>query len=767
MACCILIMLWVMDELNYDRYHENANNIYRVIGERHYSDRKAEFATIPPQACDLLLNEFPEVVKATRYFETRGSHGTWLIRHGDLAYLEKTSGAADPAFFEIFDFPFISGDPATCLDDPFNIVMTETTAKKYFSEDEAVGQTLRLDDTWDFIITAVIEDIPRNSHFQFDFLMPNTIFNEIGGDLENWNFWTFHTYVLLDEQANYRDVSAKIGDLIVRHNEQLPSRLFLQPLTDIHLKSKFERDVVGLSDITYVYLLSAIAVFILLIACINFMNLTTAIAGKRAKEVGLRKVVGAVRGNLIRQFLGESILLSFIALVVALAIVEALLPVFNDLLAKELTLHLLDSGKVFLWLLAIAILTGIVSGSYPAFFLASFQPATVLKGSQKSKSGKTWFRRITVIFQFTLSVALIISTLVVYNQLKYISNKKLGFDKDHLVYINCAGQMGVPPKFDSVKQEFLKIPGAKGVTSILQLPPDIYYVANNFGWQGKDPENTEYIRFASTSDDFTDVFQIPVTRGRSFSRDFLGDSASVLINETAAKVMGYDNPLGKQITAPNIQTQKINTFTIVGVLEDFHFRSLHEQVAPLVVFRNTNFFNYIVVRIITEDITGTMAQLRKTTKEVLPEFPLDFRFLDEDYDILYRTEYRLGSLAQYSTLLAILISCLGLFGLASYTVEQRTKEIGVRKVLGASVSNIVLHLSKEFAFWVIIANIIAWPVAYYAMNRWLENFAYRINVEWWTFVTAGVLAFVIAFITVSFQAIKAATTNPVDALRYE
>jgi ABC-type antimicrobial peptide transport system permease subunit len=644
--------------------------------------------------------------------------------------------------------------------------MTETTAKKYFGEEEALGQTLRLDDTWDFIITAVIEDLPHNSHFQFDFLMPITIFNEIGGNLENWNLWAFHTYVLLDEPANHQLVSAKIADVITRNNDRLPSRLFLQPLTDIHLKSEFEGDVIGLGDITYIYLLSAIALFILVIACINFMNLTTAVASKRAKEVGMRKVVGAVKGNLIRQFLGESLLLTFIALLIALAMVELLLPVFNDLSSKQLSWNTIGVGKIIIGLVSIAIVTGFVSGSYPAFFLSSFQPVNVLKGTIRGYKGKSFFRKATVIFQFTLSVSLIISTIVVYNQLRFIGNKKLGFDKENLVYINTAGQLGIPPRFESVKQEFMNIPGVEGVTSILQLPPDVYYVTNNLNWEGRDNDKQEMIRFIATEQDFADVFKVPVLQGRSFSRDFPADTASILINQSAAKLMGYDNPLGKQVTAPN-QDQEINTFTIIGVVEDFHFRSLHEEVTPLVVFLNNQFFNYIVLRINMDDVAVTMAQLRKITKEVLPEFPLDFRFLDEDFDAAYRAEQRLGSLARYATLLAIFISCMGLFGLASHTAEQRTKEIGVRKVLGASVSNVVLHLSKEFAFWVIIANLIAWPLAYYAMNQWLENFAYRIDLELSTFVLAGVLALVIAFITVSFQAVKAATANPVDALRYE
>jgi predicted permease len=759
-ACTILILLWILDELSYDRFHQKADRLYRAVGEVYFADHVSRFATLPPLAAPTLESEYPEVKRATRYFEVRDNQGTWMVRRGDIAYFENHSACADPWFFEIFDFPFMAGDPKTALENPYSIVLTESTAKKYFGDEDPLGQRLLLDNRFDFAVTAVIKDIPHNSHMQFDFMVPIQLFEEFGFPLQNWDQWMFHTYLLLEKQATYRNLDAKISDLINRNSEQARSRIYLQPLEDIHLRSRFENDVLGQGDIMYIYLFSALVLFILIIASINFMNLSTARANRRAKEVGLRKVVGANRFQLILQYLGESILMSFAALALAILLVKLSLPVFNELSDKQLSLNLFDNWQMLGWLLLIAFITGIVSGSYPAFFLSSFKPVKVLKGVKESGRGKSVFREVCVIIQFTISISLVISSIVVYHQLRYISNKKLGFEKDQLIYLNIAGQPGVLQQYENLKNEFLKIPGVLDVSKVSQLPPNVNVAPNNINWEGKNPDENTLIRFISASFNFTDIFKIPLTRGRTFSREFSTDSTAVLINERASRVMGMEDPVGKELTVGEAK------FPIIGVMEDFHLRSFREEISPLIVGITANFYNYIVVRTGEGNIYQIMKDLKETRSQVLPEFPINFRFLDEDYEALYRAEQRLGKLAYYSTALAILISCLGLFGLASFMAEQRTKEIGIRKVLGASVSGIVLLLSREFAKWVLLANLIAWPLAWLLMQRWLQDFVYRINISWWIFVLAGGMALLIAFVTVGYQAIKAALADPVESLRY-
>jgi ABC-type antimicrobial peptide transport system permease subunit len=760
-ACTILILLWILDELSYDRFHQNADRLYRVVGEVYFADHVSQFAALPPQTAPTLESEYPEVKRATRYFEIRDTQGTWMVRRDDIAYFENHSACADPWFFEIFDFPFISGDPKTALEKPYSIVLTRSTARKYFGEEDPLGQRLLLDNRFDFAVTGVIEDIPHNSHMQFDFMVPIQLFEEFGMPLQNWDNWMFHTYLLLGEGASYRDLDPKIADLIDKNTEQTHSRIYLQPLKDIHLRSHFENDVPGQGDILYVYLFSAIVLFILIIASINFMNLATARASRRAKEVGLRKVVGASRLQLILQYLGEAVLTSFAALLLAILLVEMLLPVFNELSDKRLSLDLFNNGQIAGRLFFIAFVTGIISGSYPAFFLSSFKPVRVLKGMKETGRGKSTFREVCVIIQFAISIALVISSIVVYFQMRYISNKNLGFEKDQLIYLHIAGQPGALQQYETLKNEFLKIPGVLDISKVSQLPPNISVAPNDINWEGRNPDENPLIRYVSVSHNFTDIFKIPLTRGRSFSREFFTDSTAVLINETAAGMMGFENPLDKQLSLGEAK------FPIIGVMEDFHLRSFREEISPLVVGITANFYNYIVLRIGEENIHQIMADLEAARSRILPEFPISFRFLDEDYQALYRAEQRLGKLAYYSTALAIFIACLGLFGLASFTAVQRTKEIGIRKALGASVSGIVLLLSKEFAKWVLLANIIAWPVAWFAMNNWLENFAYRIDMAWWIFVMSGALALVIALLTVGYQAVRAANANPVDSLRHE
>jgi putative ABC transport system permease protein len=755
MACCILILLWVQDELSYDRFHGNASDIYRVIQDINFTDHSTTWTITQGPLGPSLEKDFPEIIRAARI--------TW--RGFRLTYSEKSFdervGMADGSIFEMFTFPLIKGDPATALSEPRSIVLTEETAEKYFGTEDPLGKTIKADNRYDFLVTGVMKNIPRNSHLQFDFLIPFIFGRELKYTVDNWRNSQFRTYVQLQKGIPYQEVVQKIsGYLYKKPTLEKDARLNLQPLTRIHLYSNYEFDQAH-GDITFVTIFSVIASFILLIACINFMNLATARSGNRAKEIGMRKVVGAYKKNIIQQFFGESILLAFIALLFALILVWLLLPVFNNLSAKELSLDVSGNPWILLGLISIALFTGIISGTYPALFLSAFRPVKVLKGASQSSSKGSVFRKILVVFQFSLTILLIICTTVVYTQLNYMRNRKLGYDKEYMIYTGMRGNMR--SKFEAVKNELLQNPNILAVTATSNVPTYGYSFSNSlWRWDGQNPDEETLMRAVFVDYDYFKTFRMEIVEGRSYSKEFSTDASdAIMVNEAAVKAMGMESPVGKRLSIGD------NNFKIIGVVKNYHFRSVRQEIDPLILIYNPRPSGVLFARLKSENISQTIGDIENTWKKFAPGYPFRYRFLDEAIDNLYRAEQRVGTIFKYFSFLAVFISCLGLFGLASFMAERRTKEIGIRKVLGASVSGMVVLLSKEFTKWVLVSNLIAWPVAYYAMSRWLESYAYKTNIQLWTFIIASVLALIIAVFTVSYQAIKASLANPVESLRYE
>lgn len=764
MACCILILLWVRDELSFDRFHHNIDNIYRVIRQEQDTAEAGKDALTPPPLADALKEKFPGITHATRF----GSWGRWLVTSGEKNFYETRYKCADPDFFEMFNFPFIKGNPKNALINTYSVVLTEKMAEKYFGSEDPIGKTLNINKKFDVIVTGVIKNVPGNSTLIFDFIFPFRIL--VGKDLlgektgENWGFNSFNTFVMLNQSSTARELAPKIAGIFKEHNEEDTDLALLQPFKDIHLYSNIQFDLDSVGDIKYVTIFSLLALFVLIIACINFMNLTTAKSAKRAKEVGLRKVIGAKRPQLIWQFFGESMLMSCFAFLLALVLVELILPLFNNLSGKNLSLTPSGNITIYLGLVVITLITGILAGSYPALLLSAFQPVKTLKGASDVKTtGKNrtpLFRKILVVTQFTLSIGLIIGTTVIYTQLGFMRDKDLGINKEHIVYIPMAES--VIEKYESIKKEFLRNPDVVNVSASLALPTDIGNSPGSPEWEGKDPNNNMQIKADFVDYDYIETFQIKMAQGRSFSKEFPTDKdEAYIVNEEAVRRMGLESPVGKQFSFWNRKGK------IIGVMKDFHFRPMYYQIQPIVFKIFPDWFRVIYIRIKPGDIPATLESLKKTWYRANPGYPFEYRFLDEQFHQLYLTEERMGTLTKYFTVLGILIACLGLFGLASFMAEQRTKEIGIRKALGASVANIILLLSKEFTKLVLVATIIAWPTAYFTMNHWLQNFAYRVGIGWWVFVLSAGLTIIIAFLTVSYQSIKTATANPVEALKYE
>jgi putative ABC transport system permease protein len=762
MACCILILLWIQDELSYDKFHENADNIYRVAGEQQYSDGSVDkFAVTPEALAAALKKEYPEVIYSTKISRTRGG----LFKYDDNSFYERSVAYTDEFFFRIFKFPFIKGDSKIALSNPYSIVITRDIANKYFGNDDPIGKTIIFNNAYNLSVTGIIENIPHNSHLKFDFFIPMKIYKDIrtssGLIFDEWRTYGYYTFLLLQKNMQFKTVNKKISRYLDKRSDDNTTALFLQPLTKIHLYSDLTADIGGRGDIKYVYIFSIIAFFVLIIACVNFMNLATARSSMRAKEVGIRKVVGAQRSNLIKQFLGESILLSSIALIFAIVLVELFLPAFNNLSEKELTLSVSGNISIILALFLITIITGLISGSYPAFFLSSFKPITTLKGSTKRARRSFSLRKILILFQFAITIILLIGTISVYRQLNYVRNRKLGYEKEHIIYMPLRGELS--QKYESMKNDMLKNVDVLNVSIASALPTgSTLSTSGSLDWEGKSPDDEILINVVSVDHDYIDTFKLQIIMGRNFSKKFSTDSsAGFVLNEAAIKAMGIESPIGKQFSLWDTKG------TIIGVVKDYHFDSLHKEIEPLILAILPDLYSDICIKIKSDNISNTIRELNSIWEKYVPEYPFEYHFLDESLDNLYRVEERIGISFKYFTVIAIIVSCLGLFGLASFTTEQRTKEIGIRKILGATVPNIILLFTQEFIKWVLIANIIAWPIAYYLMNRWLQNFAYRTNIGLSTFIFSAALALFIALVTVSYQSIKAALANPIEALRYE
>jgi ABC-type antimicrobial peptide transport system permease subunit len=742
MSCCILILLWVQSELSYDRFHENVDSLYRV---------KSNLISQPAPLAPALKERYPEIINAVRFYNQEVT-----VRFQEKCFSESSFYFTDPSVFEMFTFPFIQGDPKTALDDPYSVVLTQEAAGKYFDKENPLGKILQIQNQTDLHVTGVIENIPDNSLLQFDFLGSLKIYKNRLGD--HWCNHAYETYIQLAENVKPEHILPKISDIVMKNCSILHYPIDLFPMGRIHLYED--------GAITYVYIFSAIALFVLLIACINFMNLTTARSRKRIKEIGIKKVVGATRSSLIKQFFLESILYSLAACILAVMIIVFVLPYFNSFLEKNLSFGLFSNPLLLVGLICITLITGLVSGMYPALLLSSFRPVRLLRslsGSRAVSSRGSLFRKVLVVAQFAISIILIIGTLTVYSQMKYIRDMNQGYAKDHLIYMSLRAD--ILTKAESFRNDLLKYPNIKGVTFAASLPSFVTNQASGFRWEGMDANTKPSWQFVSTDHEYIPTLGLKIKEGRNFSSEIISDATdSVIVNEKAASVMGFDSPVGKRFDLWG------NDMKIVGVIENFHFRPVQYEIAPLMIWIGSNDFkNYILMNIGTQtsDLQNTLAYIEDVWDMYAPGFPFEFHFLDEAFDQNYRDEQKFGVITRYFALFAILISCLGLFGLAAYTAEQRTKEVGIRKTLGAGVPSIIFHFVKEYWMLIGLANVLAWPTAYFVMTQWLRSFAYRVDIGIFVFVLSGVLALVIALLTVTYQAIRAATINPVDSLRYE
>lgn len=772
MACCYLILLYVRNELSYDRFHEKAERIYRVLATFEQNGQKSAPLTVTSAPiAPALQQEYPEVITAVRLRET--ARRVLVAQHEKKFYEEKFY-FADAQLFELFDFPLQQGDPRTALQDPHAIIISPEAAEKYFGNENPMGKTLTAElGNREFKVTGVLAKIPSNSHLQPNFIVPFE--NGAGTNLNNWWGFSYYAYLLLPENVPAAELEKKFPDFIHKHYANTPAgypklALQLQPLTDIHLHSNFDDRAGELGSMTYLYLFSALAFFVLIIACINFMNLATARSQQRAKEVGVRKLVGVQRSMLIMQFLSESLLLAFLALIVAAGLVEFFLPFFNQLSGKALEVNYFQEGFVAAGFIAIALLVGILAGSYPAFFLSRFQPVEVLKGKFSRHLGGARLRQALVVAQFAISIVLIAGTLIIHNQLEFMRNKKLGFDKEQVVVVPLTGREA-GRKWPALKTELLRHPEISSVTASSSMPADEGWWQTGARVESANAEEEQVVYTFQIDYDFVKTLGIDVAAGRDFSPAFASDSsAAFIVNEAAVKKFGWgtaEAALGKKFSWLGEGPDIAKTGTVIGVTKDFHFRGLHEQIAPAVFHLMPYRMDFLALRILPQQAPRALEILKQAWLEFDPAHPLEYSFLDDKVDSIYQSEETLRRIMGLFSSLAIFVAGLGLLGLASFTTEQRTKEIGVRKVLGASVPGVVLLLSKDFAKLVLIAFLIATPIAYLAMRKWLEDFAYRTDIGLQVFLLSGVLAVIIAFLTVSYQAIKAALANPVEALRYE
>ena len=776
MCACMLILMYVQDELRYDNFHEKGDRIIRITDDWTADGITENLAVVPFPVARTLQAEHPEIVENTVRLYRPASWGNLVVvQHDDKSFVEKEVMFADASLFDIFSFQITAGGKNT-LASPNGVVITESAAKKYFGDENPLGKPLRMNSRIDLEIGAVIKDVPQNSHMTFDFLISQQVigdwFGDGGSSNDNWIWTACWTYLLLNDGKHAETIQAALPDFVDRHfpaSIKDGTLLKVQRLRDIHLHSSGYYEMKTNGSIRNVYIFSAIALLILLIACINFMNLATARSTSRAREVGMRKVLGAYRSNLIRQFLGETILLSFIALLVSIALIEIALPIFNDLTGKSLQGRYLENGVMIGGFIVIGLLVGAIAGSYPAFYLSGFRPIMVLKGALNgagaSRKSEASLRKTLVISQFFVSMVLLICISIVSDQLNFLNNKELGFNKEQVVFFD---RFGVGQKgYQTLKNELLQHKDIIAMSGLRgSVPGEAGGIAHSFLTEGMDIKEPKWVAVIYANHDFEKVLGLEIVAGRPFSMDFATDSSNAfIINESAVKEFGWgDDAIGKKLERVNARGEVTQSGTVIGVVKDFHYQSLHESLKPLIIGFGAWQF---AVRLQPENLSATMAFLQESWSKLVPGWPLNYRFLDENMDALYRSEQKLGEIIRYFTLLAVLIACMGLFGLVSFTTEKRTKEIGVRKVLGASIVSIILLITKEFTKLVMIAFLLAGPVAYFMMEYWLGNFAYQTTIGFGIFLYAGAIAMLIAFVTVSYQAIRAALANPVDALKYE
>jgi putative ABC transport system permease protein len=759
-TCTALIGMWVNDELSYDRFHADFDRMYRITAT--LPEMKVHAAVSSAPLALAIKNEIPEVDEAVRISGLNSD----LIQVGDVRFEEKGVMYADSNFFRVFTFPFIKGDSERALQNPEGIVITEEMAMKYFGSTDVLEKTIRKNSKDDFTVTGVIANIPDNSHLQFDFVQPMRFLARTNNDLKNnvWDNFNYYTYIKLNGKA--QQSKSAIADLekkmqaIYRKNEAvLKVGFVLQPLARVHLYSNFLADIPGHGNAQNVYIFMIVAVFILVVACLNFMNLATARAARRAKEVGLRKVVGAIRPHLIGQFLAESLIVALVSLVLALLIIWLVLPYFNTLGGKNLALDFMNV-KIMGGLLGITVITGLLAGSYPALFLSGFVPAKVLKGSFTGGTSGSLFRNTMVVIQFAVSISLIVGTTIVYQQLKYIQQLNLGYDKENLLYVPMTGELW--SKYDALRTSL----GNNRLTSqysfISNLPTTTSNATIGVEWAGKDPNTQPLFYNLAIDENFEEVFKATILEGHGYGENAKADSVNIIVNEMALKTMNMSlaSAVGTRITVWGRER------TIIGVVKDFNFKPVQETIGPMFLDRNT-WGGYAMVRTLPGEMENTIKALEQICKTINPSYPFNYSFLDQDIANLYKAEQRLGSLFNVFAVLAIVISCLGLYGLSAYLAERRTRDLGIRKVLGASGFQLVYLLSATFTRPILIATIIAVPLAWYGMSQWLSGFAYHVTIDWTIFLVAFLSALIIAWLTVSFESIKAATANPVKSLRSE
>ena len=763
MACFILIALYIQYELSYDTFHVNGDQIYRIVlnpGNFVYQGRDG-FNVTPAPLMPTLKAECPEIVHITRLY--KNSH---FIQCEQKAFIENRFFYADPDFLRMFSFPLIAGNAENALDDPNSVLLTESMAKKYFGDVNPVGKRITVDQTTNYIITGIIQNTPKNSHFIFDFVASFSTLYKQGNRMETWDNSCYQTYVQLVKNASISALHNKFDEITKKYKGADTKSIFrLEPMQRIHLYGHRNFEIENNNDIRYIYLFGAIGLFILLIACFNYINISTSQAVKRAREVGLRKVVGASRTQLLRQFLSESAVFSFIGFFLALCLVYMTLPTIRSFLDKEFHLSLFSNFQVLIALFVILLTTGCLAGAYPAYLISAFQPVQILK--TRTKSGSRSFlglRNTLVIIQFIISAILIVCTITVYLQLNYIKDKKLGFKSDHIITL----QLQDSNLQDNCESFITEISSDHRILncSTSDCLPHRIRSCTDADWYGKDRDNNFSVYYVRVDNRFLDLYNISILDGQNFPADYSVAYTSFILNETAVKSIGWENAIGKNFGCNMIPKSQGR---IVGVVEDFHYYPLHFRIQPLAIQlaapNSKNWLaKYLSIKISSHDISGALSFIKNTWHK-FSAYPFDYQFVDSQLDAMYKTEHKLGQLFSLFAFIAILLACLGLYGLVSFSIEQKIKEIGIRKALGATLSQIIKLLLREIVLCIVIANCIAWPVAWYLINKWLQEFAYRITIEWWIFVSSGILALLIAFFTMSRLTIRAATANPVEAIR--
>ncbi len=757
-ACAILILLWVQDELSYDRFNKNANEIYRVAADDGIINKTA--TTCGPLA-GYLKDNYSDIVQATRYMPYKGSD----FKYKEKIFKIKKGVFVDPDFFEMFSFDFINGNPKTALSNISDIVITESMAKKFFGNKNPIGKTLLVDGKNPVIVSAVIKDVPANSQLQFDFLINSRIMKYIGLPVDRWDAEMLYTFIQTKKNADIQKLSEQIRGIMTQQIPGFNRKLFLQPLTNIHLNTDFSSDLPGLGDKKYIYIFSAIAFFLILIACINYVNLSTSQIFKRSKEVGIKKVMGASRLQVIKQFIYESMIVIIFSFLLALALVEILLPAFNSISNKNISVNYFSNTFVFVLAVLLALIS-IISASYPAIFLSSIKPVTALKNILFGDQKGSVLRKSLVVIQFSLAIILIVGTTTVFYQLNYISNKKLGFDKSNIIYFEAKGEF--LQNYNVLKNELLSQSSIKNVSAEDRLMTDAANGTGNLYWRGKTDKDNINVNYSYVDYNFFKMFNVKFYKGRNFMKSMGTDRNAYILNKEAIDEMKLKNPINTKFVMNNVEGK------IIGVINNTNFRSLYHKIDPTVYKVLDDYsilsFKYngiIYVKTEAGKTQEAIAAIKNIWKKENPNLPFEFHFLDETIDKQYVKEIQTGETFSWFSLIAIFISCLGLYGLTMFMIENRTKEIGVRKVLGASVPGILKLFYNDFSKLILLSTIIACPLAWFAMDKWLDNFAYKISISWWLFALAGGIAFLIALATVSFLAIKAATANPIESLRYE